>query len=177
MTDSLINTHTAGAVAEITQLVEPTNDVSGSGGGDVFTNADTAKIVAAGSIVKYVNLTFEAGVLVGSLPSFYEYAVVMFTEQEAAPTVNALIDSNRATKMLGEICRNLYREKCIWFGSLGSNLSQTQVMNLAIKIPEKFCKWKNGQYLSLIGLSRPANTTDSTSLFQVNTLCSFKCYN
>ncbi len=176
MTTSKIDNIVAGATPEIQDIIVPTSDVSESGGGDAFTNADIAQIVSPNAIIKFCNIRIQAAILDGGKPCWLEYALVMFEEQQTTPTVDALITANRATKTIPQMCRNLYRGKTIWNDAIPVHDTSPKTVNIAIKIPNKYCKWIQGRYFCLIVYLRPANAADGTSQCGYVTTTQFKAY-
>jgi len=173
MSKSGIDDNTAGT-ASIVNVITPTIFAGGTGLGDVFENADTADKCAPNSIVKYVNIRLQTAIrdVAPEAPSFQEYALVVFEELQGAPTVDAIIVAGLGTQTLGDLCVNLYRGNCIWNGAYAVSREVPGVLDLKIRIPDKFCKQKRGMYLSLLKAVHTADVTDTTT--DVRTFFSFQ---
>ncbi len=160
MSFSKIESLTGNAAApEIETLIEPNSDVNQVGTETALSDADTQKIITPNAICKYINVRFQLGQNDTNTHGWYEYAIVLLTEQGATPTVSGMGNVNVQT--LGDICVNKFRGKCIWNGAVPINLDQTKVLDLAIKIPMKWCKWQRGSYLVLFHYYRPAGALDT----------------
>ncbi len=167
MAGSRIISQVVGAVI-LTPVIEPTAIISTAGTQDVFENADFNRICSPNSIVKYMNLRFQVGikkdVLTNEHNGWVEYAVVEFQEQKVnPPPVDAGIAATIGTKTLGEMCDNLYREKCIWTGAFELSLELPRVVDLKIKLPPKFCANKVGRFLCVLYTFRSALATDNNT--------------
>ncbi len=165
MSRTLIQSLVAGNVLE-TIVIQPTDDVGSSGTADIFENADTLNKVSSNSICKYINIREEISIkpdIAAANPGFFEYALVVFDEQQSIPGVDVQISTNIGTQTLGDLCVNLYRGKCLWNGSVAIAREQPQVLDLKIKVPPKFCKQMRGMYMMWFATFRSAVTTDSTS--------------
>ncbi len=149
----------------IVNVIEPTVLCGTGGTGHVFEGADTQDKCAPNSIVKYVNIRLESGLrdVAPRAPGFLEYALVFFEEQTAGPTVHASISSAIGTQTLGNICKNFYRGNCIWDGALAISKELPRVLDLKIKLPDKFCKNKRGHYLSFLKTYRSNDVSDTTT--------------
>jgi len=174
MSNSLIDILTGNsALPELEVVVEP-SAVTGQGGGTpVFANVDTNKIISPNSFCKYINFRFQLAQNDTNTNGWFEYAIVLFTEQDTAPTNTGLGDVN--IKSLGDICNNKFRGKCLWNGAVPINQDQAKVVDLAIKIPDKWCKWQRGQYLCLIHYYRPADAISSDTIKNLWST-QWKCY-
>jgi len=177
MSKSYIEILVSNATApEIEVLVQPTVNINEVGTGDIFENADTANIVSPNCVVKYVNIRWQAGLNKSTdNQGWIEYAIVLYTEQTGTPVSTAdFININ--TQTLGDIANNRFRGKCLWNGAIPMNVNQTKVLDLAIKIPDKWCKWKRGQYLMLVQYYRGTDTADTTSACDTDLTVQYKCY-
>ncbi len=161
-----------------TNIIEPTADVSVAGTADVFDKADTERFCAPNSLVKYVNLRFQTSLrdVAPEAPGFIEFAVVVNDEQTTAPVVTAAMSANIGTKSMGNLCRNLFRGKCIWNGAFAVSRELPRVVEIAIKIPNQWCKNKLGKYLTLYTAARTADVSDSTTDFRTFLDIQYKCY-
>ncbi len=160
----------------ILPVIQPTVVVSATGTSDVFENADTKNQVSANAVVKYVNLRDQFAIrntdsapTTDEQPGWVEYAVVVFTEQGTIPTVESAITSNIGTQTLGDLCINLYRGKCLWNGAMRISREVPEVLDLKIKIPNKYCKMQRGSYLMVLHYFRSVSATDTaTSVRQIH---------
>jgi len=154
-------------VDEVTiyNLVEPTINCSIEGNADVFENADTEKIVSPNSIIKYLNLRLETGLrdVAPRAPGFLEFAIVVFEEQTTTPSVASTITSGIGTKTLGTMTNNLYRGNCLWNDAFRVSKELPEVLNLKIKLPDKWCKQKRGMYICLLKTYRSNDVSDTTT--------------
>ncbi len=164
MSRSLLDDNVTGAVSIIV-IINPTDDVSTSSTGHVFEGADTNKFCSPNSVVKYVNIRLQSGLrdVAPEAPGFVEYAVVLFDEQKTIPVVDSTITSGIGATPLGTLCRGLYRGKCIWNGSYAVSREIPRCIDISIKIPNKYCKNKRGQYLMLLKSFRTNDVSDTTS--------------
>jgi len=176
MAKSIIENLTQNATApEFEYLVRPTIDVGQTGAGDVLATSDTKDLIGPNSICKYINIRMDVANQSGTGDAgWYEYAIVLMDEQSSQPAVGTTY-SNIITQTLAEIAIHRNRGKCLWNGSIPINDGQAKTLDLSIKIPNKWCKWKNGQYLLLIHYYRGADVTGS-DILQVNWTAQWKCY-
>ncbi len=161
-----------------TNLIEPTVVASVVGTADVFEKADTERFCAPNSMVKYINLRYQTFIrnVVPEAPGFIEYAVVVNQEETTAPVVTAAMSANIGTKSIGNICRNLFRGKCIWNGAFAVSRELPRVVDIAIKIPNQWCKNKIGQFLTLYTAARTGDVSDDTTDFRTFLDIQYKCY-
>ncbi len=164
--------------ASILNIVEATVMAGGTGTGDPFVGADTNRKVSANSIVKYLNIRLETGVrdVAPRAPGFQEFAIVVFEEQQANPIVDAVITAGLGTQTLGDLCRNLYRGNCIWHGAYAVSKELPRVVDIPVKLPEKFCKQKRGQVIALLKASHTVDVSDTTTDFRSLFHFDYKCY-
>ena len=164
MTRTLLDDNVANT-ASIILVARPTLAASGVGTGDIWENADTINICAPQSVIKYINIRLESGLrdVAPEAPGFVEYAIVIFEENEGAPTVNSAITSNLGTRTLGDICKQLYRGNCIWDGAFAVSREIPRVMDIKIKLPPKFCSNKIGRWIALLKAFRTNDVSDTTS--------------
>lgn len=148
------------------------------GTGDVWENADFQKKTGPNCIIKYMNIRLQSAIrdVSPSAPCWVEYAVICFENQQAIPTIDSKITAGIGTNTLGEMCKNLYRGHCIWSGAFGVSAELPQVLDLKIKVPDKFCKVKVGQYMMFIWTARTANVTDTTTTVRSMYSHSYKAY-
>lgn len=165
MSYTFIQNATVGAVKLINAVV-PNEVVDQSGSSSSYDVVDTQRTVGPNSIIKYLNFRLQAGIkaATGNAENGYiEYAVVIFDESQAAPTVDALITANIGTQTLGDMCVNLYREKCIWNGAFGISKELPRCQDISLKVPPKFCKCKTGRYIAFLYTFRSSLSTDTTT--------------
>ncbi len=177
MTRSLLQDN---IVDEITvhQIIEPTVTSSTSGGGDVFASADTEKICSPNSIVKYVNIRLQSTLrdVAPRAPGWLEYAIVVHDEQTAAPVVLASMTSAIGTQTLASIMRNLFRGKCIWNGAFAISKELPRAVDIALKLPDVYCKNKRGKFLTLYKVFRSGDVSDTTTDCRTWITTQFNCY-
>ncbi len=153
-------------VDEVTiyEIIAPTVNAGTSGTGDTQA-VDTVKKCPPNAVVKYINLRLQSGIrdIAPQAPGFLEYAIVMFEEQGAVPTVPSSMTSAIGTSTLGNICKNLYRGNCIWDGAYRVSRELPEVLDLKIKLPLKGCKMKRGYYLCLFKNFRTNDVSDTTT--------------
>ncbi len=184
MSASLIQELTTNsALPELIVVIQPTDTVSPSGAGDVLELADTKKVVSPNAVCKYINLRMQLATKNATdQGGWYEYVIALFDEQTTDPVVSATsgdpVDfSDINTQTLGDIAINLFRGKCLWNGAVPVGTgSQNQVLDLKIKLPNKWCKWKRGQYLCLLHYFRNSNTVQTTEKMSVIYSSQFKTY-
>ena len=174
MTHSIIDILAGNAAnVEVEQLIEPTAVVGSLGSVPVLEGADTEKIISPNAVCKYINIRMCLSPDEQNTHGWYEYAIILFTEQEIPPTNAGFASIN--TKSLANLAINKYRGKCLWNGAVPINQDQAKVLDLSIKIPDKWCKWQRGQFLSLFHYYRPANAIETDTLKNIWTT-QWKCY-
>ncbi len=160
-------------------IVVPTQNTGGSGTGDVFENADTQDAVSTNAIIKYVNLHFQTVVrkdVSPANPGWLEYAVFYRMEQQTTPTINGAFTADFGTQTLGDLATNIYRDKCVWTGSIPISAEIPATMDLRIKCPGKFCKFKRGMYMQVVFGFRSSNSGESTSSARIILSHNYKVY-
>ncbi len=159
-------------------IVEPSENVGTGATVQPDTNADFQKVVATQTLVKYVNIRFQSGLrdVAPSAPGFTEYAIILFDEQTAAPIVPASINTALGTNTLGQLCHTYFRGKCIWEGAFRVSRELPEVVDVKIKIPDKWCLWKRGQYLMCFKAFRTNDVSDTTSDCRTWFSTNFKAY-
>lgn len=160
-------------------IVVPTQNTGGSGTGDVFENADTQDAVSTNAVIKYINVHIQATVrkdVSPANPGWVEYAFFYRMEQQTTPTINGAFTSDNGTQTLGDLATNIYRDKCVWTGSIPVSEQIPMTQNIALKCPPKFCKWKRGMYLQLVIFFRSSNSTDTTSSARIILSHNYKVY-
>jgi len=166
MSHSLIDVLTGNsALPEVEVLIEP-SALSGSlGTVPSSATADFNKIVSPNAVCKYINLRCQLGQDDQNTSGWYEYAIILFTEQEVPPTNAGFASIN--TKTLGDIAIQKYRGKVLWNGAVPLNQDQCKVLELSIKIPNKWCRWARGQFLALFQYYRPADSVSVDTIKNV----------
>ncbi len=175
MTKSIIEALTQGSAnPELEILIAPTANV-GTGAGDALGGADFADTVTPAAVCKYINVRLQLGNKSGTGDQgWYEYAIILKDEQTATPVIGTDFSTwNLST--IAELAINLNRGKCIWNGAVPLNDGQAKVLDLKLKIPDKWCKWKRGQYLVLVHGARGADST-TTDIITVVLTTQWKCY-
>jgi len=177
MSRTLIQDLIAGVVDRIF-VIQPTEDVSNSGTGEIFENADTNSVVSPNAVCKYVNARFQLSSKNVSPQNagWFEYAFIIFKEEEVAPALNTDFTSFGGTQTIGDIAVNLYRGKCIWNGAIPISKEVPQSVDVKIKMPLAHCKWQRGMYLALISKFRADDATDTTSTVRFVYSHQFKIY-
>lgn len=160
------------------KIIESTGLAGTGGGGHVLEGADTKSVVSPNSCVKYVNILFETGLrdTAPAAPGFLEYAVVFRSELETTFTIPSSLTSGFGTLTVGDMCRNLYRGDCIWYGSFPVSREIPQVVPLKIKLPDKACKYKRGSSLWLILGHHGLNVADTTTDMRTFLTIGYKTY-
>ncbi len=178
MTGSRITNVVVGGIA-IDNIVVPTNVSTTSGSGEAFTAANTKTICSPNSLIKYINYRFQTGIKqdVGNARNgWIEYAIVVFDEQSTAPVVSAAMTAAIGTQTLGEIMTNLFRGKAIWNGAFEIAKELPRVVDVPIKIPQKYSKNAIGKYLAVFYTYRTSLSTDTTSEVRFVNTWQYKCY-
>ncbi len=164
----------------IEEVASPTINAQATGGvGDVFATADTKNVVSPNSIIKYFNIKLQSGIKEDVTPShngWIEYALVRFDEQQGVPALDAGITANIGTQTLGDLCNNLYREKCVWNGSQIISKEVPSQIDLHIKVPDAFCKNRRGTYWMFLYSLRTSKSTDTTTEIKSVYSHQYKCY-
>ncbi len=177
MSKSIIESLVSNAAnPELEDLIVPTATVKQTGTDAILDTSNTKDTISPNAICKYLNLRLELGLNeVADLSGFYEYAIVLFTEQNTAPSTGTDYD-NVNTQTLGDIAINRNRGKCLWNGSFPISQAYPKVIDIKIKIPQKWCKWQRGQYLALIHYFRGVDVNDTSSTLRVVWSSQWKCY-
>jgi len=178
MSRTNIQTLIAGTVDQVS-TINSTIDAGVSGSGDVYENADTELQCSPNEIIKYINIRVQYSVKPGTAPAapgWIEYAVVFFNEQQNAPALDGGIQSNFGIQTVGDTCINLYRGKCIWNGAIRVSKELPEVLDLKIKIPQRYCKMVRGSYWRFIHAFRSNDSTDSTTAIRSVYSHQFKVY-
>ncbi len=149
-----------------------------SGASNVFNEADTEMVVSPNAIIKYINIRFETGLrdVSPAAPGFIEYAIVILDQAGATYVIPAGLTANFGTKTVGDLCRNLYRGNCIWNGSFPVSRELPRVIDMSIRIPDKFCKCKNGQEIVIVIGHHGLNVADTTTEARTYFSTQFKAY-
>jgi len=162
----------------ILNIVEPTAVCGAAGTSHIFEGADTEDTCSPNSIVKYLNIRLQSGLrdIAPRAPGFLEYAVVVFEEMTAVPTVAGAITAAIGTQTLGNLCKNFYRGNCLWDGAIAISKELPRVLDLKIKLPDKFCKNMRGRYISLFKNFRSNDVSDTTTDCRTWYSHMYKCY-
>lgn len=177
MSKSLLDDNVTGEVS-IVSIIEPTQPTSSLGTGHIFEGADTEDICSPNSIVKYINIRFESGLrdVAPSAPGFVEYGIVVQDEQAGLPTVPGDVTSSIGATPLGTILRNKFRGKCIWNGSFAVSRELPRVVDIALKMPNVYCKNKRGRFVMLYKSFRTNDVSDTTTDCRSWLSFQFNCY-
>ncbi len=177
MSSSLIDDNTAGT-ASIIIIAQPVLDQASVGTGDVYGTADSRDRCAPNALIKYLNIRLESGVrdVSPAAPGFIEYAVVVFENSDIVPIVDARITAGLGTQTLGDLCVNLFKGHCLWNGAFAVSKEIPGVADIKIKIPNKWCKCKNGMFFMLIKASHTLNVADTTTDFRTFYSHQYKLY-
>ncbi len=143
---------------------------------DSETTEDT---VLVGSIIKYVNICLECAprgadsTNIKDDSGWLEWAVVWQQERNVAPTV-----ANIGVLTLGVIASHVYRENCLLTGCFPVGSRQSMAMDIKLKLPQKCCKIKMGDQLSILCYVRGSSSTDTrTDSNRLIASSMFKAYN
>ncbi len=102
---------------------------------DYGQNRDTGNLVNVGDLVKYVNLFLQVGSRQGQAiddaNGWMEWALVCVKETETNVPITTL-----GVQTLGVVCTNMFRNECIFTGSLPVSLEVPNKINIALKIPK-----------------------------------------
>ncbi len=178
MADTNIVTLVTGNVNQNT-IVEPTSNVSQNATDDIFATADTEKICSPNSVIKYLNIMYQAAIkpdIGNAFPGWIEWACVVYEEEQSDPGIDSKITSNIGTKSLQTLCKNLYRGNCIYAGSYGIAKELPSTFNCSLKLPPKFCKNKRGMYIKFLSYYRSVNSADVVSEIRESYNHMYKCY-
>ncbi len=125
------------------QTPASTNVLETSGGARTLTGSpqvitderSTGELCNVGDIVKYVNLFIGAGPReaspVADRQGWLEWAFICVKESETAVPITDV-----GTMTLGTICRNMFRNECIYTGMMPIGRDQSNTMEMHIKIPK-----------------------------------------
>ena len=115
-------------------------------------------------VVKYVNICLEccprepAPASENELDncSWLEWAVCWQREQEVTPGV-----ANIGVATLGTICSHVFRENCFMTGCFPIGTKQAMSQDIRIKIPQRCCRLKMGDTLTIFCYVRTSDSTDT----------------
>ena len=178
MVSTFVENLTTG-VPTLRTIVEITIPADASGSGDVYENADTEQKVTPNAVIKYVNIRSQLAVrpeIAPANPGWFEYAVVLRTERPGDPAIDTSFATNLGVKTIGDIAVNLYRGKCIWNGAVQMSVDLPVSIDLKIKMPKAYSKWKRGWYLQFIYAHRSSSSTDVTTSIRHVYGHQYKCY-
>lgn len=150
------------ALPEVVQLIQPSDVVGAGGQNQILVLSDTKDTISSNAVCKYINVRMQLGQNDTNTNGWYEYAVFLSTEEAVPPTNGGFTPVNLQT--VGDIAINAFRGKCIWNGAVPINQDQAKVLDLSIKIPNKWCKWQRGQFLTLIHYYRPTDAIDNDTI-------------
>ncbi len=108
-----------------------------TGGTQTITDSrSTGEVVNIGDIVKYVNLFIEFGPRPNITPNedrlgWLEWALVMVKESEADVPITDI-----GIQTLGTICKNMFRNECIFTGAIPGGQNQCNYQAISIKVPK-----------------------------------------
>ncbi len=178
MTRSFITSSTPGGINKVI-VVEPTQTTGATATDNVFDGADTSHECSPNSIIKYFNIRLQEAIKTDEStqrPGWIEYGLVQFDNQGVEPSIPANITSNVGTQTLPELLRNNYRNHCIWTGAFGLSAETPGVLDLKIKIPDKFCKNQVGIFWVFYYMFRSSDSTDITTTVRNIYSHEYKCY-
>ncbi len=167
----------AGSLA-VEEIYGPNKFLAATGTSPVLNVADTMSTVGPNTIIKYVNVMFETGLrdTAPAAPGFIEYAVIHIDRETGPYVIPASITGGFGTQTLGDLCRNIYRGDCIWYGSFPVSREIPQTVPLSIKLPDKACRCKSGAQLLLLVGHHGLNVADTTSDARTFLTIGFKAY-
>ncbi len=121
-------------------------------------SASTGEVCRVGDIIKYVNLFVETGPrnnqgVAQDRTGWLEWAFVCVKESETTVPITAV-----GTQTLGVICTNMFRNECIYTGSIPTGVDQTNYASIVIKIPKFKQKIRLGDEWRFITYFRAVNS-------------------
>ncbi len=166
MVKSLITSQIDGGIGFV-ETVKPTSTLSAAGGGThVFEGADIGDTCSPNSIIKYLNIRLQCAIKSDEAefrPGWIEYGVVLLENQSSAPSAPGTIATNFGTQTLPQMLRNLYRNHCLWTGAEAISADLPRVINLHLKLPDKWCKNQLGTYWVCYYAFRSSKSTDTVT--------------
>ncbi len=178
MTGSIITSSTDGGINEA-EIVKPTEVVGTVGTGHAFEGADFKNECAPNSLCKYFNLRAQVAIKSSEAefrPGWVEYGLVQFENQTATPVLPVAISTQFGTLTLCQMLKNFFRGHCIWTGSAGLSVETPRVIDLHIKIPEKYCKNTRGSFWMFYLAFRSSKTTDTVTTIKTILSWEYKNY-
>ncbi len=142
---------------------------------DKATTEETCQVA---DIIKYVNICLQCSPR-GPNPTddndnagWLEWAIVWQREKLGAPTV-----ANIGVLTLGAICSHAFRENCLMTGCFPIGTKQAMSQDLRIKIPQRCCRLRMGDILTIFCYVRTSLSTDSrTDSHRLIASSHFKAY-
>ncbi len=129
---------------------------------DIKEHATTGNLVNVGDIIKYVNICVQCSPT-GADPAvpndnngWLEWAVVWQRER-----TSAIANTNLGVATLGSVCVAAYRENCLMTGCFPIGAKQSMSADIKIKLPQRCCRVKLGDRLTLFCYVRTSKVTDT----------------
>ncbi len=169
----------AGAIPDTFEVLETEAGLRTTTGGTqtITDSRSTGEVVNVGDIVKYINLFLEVGPRFAAVATdrigWLEWALVMVKESETTVPI-----TDTGTQTLGTICKNMFRNECIYTGHIPVGSEQTNSQSIAIKVPRFKQKITLGDEWRFITYFRSTSSV-STEVAAVRVIKSFmyKGYN
>jgi len=158
-------------------IIQPTIDAGQtSQTGDVFESADTEKICAPNSIVKYLNFTFELAIKQTQVAfsGWMEWALVTIENAIATPTTPS--NAQLGIRTLGDVMSHEFRNRCIMTGVIPVSVQSPVAVPLTFKLPDICKKNQTGKYLIMYFAFRSADSADTTTICRSMTQSMYKSY-
>lgn len=172
------NTGSASAPNEMVILVTETGARSTTGNIQTTKSfASTGDTVNIGDKVKYVNLMVQAGPRANvdtaqDRTGWLEWAFVCVKESETAVPITQL-----GTLSLGTVCTNMFRNECIYTGSIPVGGTQPSQAEIKLKIPPSKQSIRIGDEWRFVTYFRSVESTStSTAVCRLVKSCMFKSY-
>ncbi len=135
-------------------------------------SATTGEVINVGDIVKYINLFVETGPrnnqgVAQDRTGWLEWAFVCVKESETTVPITTV-----GTETLGVICTNMFRNECIFTGSIPQGVDIPNYAEIKIKIPKFKQKIRLGDEWRFITYFR-AVSSSATGVVETRQVKSF----
>lgn len=176
MADTTVANVVTGATPTQHTIVEPTVSVDETGTGDVWENADSERIVAPNSIIKYINVCVEVATR-GEAPQNPGWLEWAFQARQFIQTVPSPVsNTNLGIQTLGAVCTQRYRKDSLYTGCIPVSKELPNVINLMFKIPKRLVNQQRGQWFTFQVFHRSVDSTDTTTQARVIISHNYKVY-
>ena len=164
------------AISDLPIITVGGSRTPGGNANTILDNQDTGTIGNIGNILKYVNVTIQAGprdeTPEDDTSGWIEWGFVKYKENFIAPTT-----SNLGTTTLMSTLTQAFRGDCLLTGCFAIGGDQPAVQVISLKIPEIFQKMQMGSELHLFMHSRSVNNASvSTTLHALIATTQYKLY-